>query len=108
MTADSAAVRATKGKPMKPWTTYDAGFNWARDHHDVVIMDRQSQIVADFRIEHSLAGWQQFRAVAVHVADTARLSFFRLGGSAHVHEFVRLFHSRFIRQAGSLCHGFHG
>ena len=48
---------------MKPWTeiTHYAGFDWARDHHDVVIVDRQGQIVADFRIEHSLAGWQAFR-----------------------------------------------
>src|SRR6266852_8482376 len=63
MTADSAAVRATKGKVVKPFNeiTHYAGFDWARDHHDVVLVDRQGQIVADFRIEHSLAGWQQFR-----------------------------------------------
>ncbi len=63
MTTDSAAVRATKGKHMKPWTeiTHYAGFDWARDHHDVVIVDRQGQIVADLRFPHSLAGWQQFR-----------------------------------------------
>ena len=62
MTIDSAAVRATEGKKMKPWLeiTHYAGFDWARDHHDVVIVDRQGQIVADFRIEHSLAGWQEF------------------------------------------------
>jgi len=55
MTTDSAAVRATKGRRMKPWIeiTHYAGFDWARDHHDVVIVDRQGQIVADFRIEHS-------------------------------------------------------
>jgi len=47
---------------MKPWTeiTHYAGFDWARDHHDVVIVDRQGQIVADLRLEHSLEGWQQF------------------------------------------------
>jgi transposase len=63
MTADSAAVRATKGRPMKPWTeiTHYAGFDWARDHHDVVIVDRQGQIVADLRFPHSLTGWQEFR-----------------------------------------------
>jgi transposase len=63
MTTGSAAVRATKGKLMKPWIelTHYAGFDWARDHHDIVIVDRQGQIVADFRIEHSLAGWQQLR-----------------------------------------------
>ncbi len=63
MTTDSAAVRATKGKVMKPWIeiTHYAGFDWARDHHDVVIVDGQGQIVADFRLEHSFTGWQQFR-----------------------------------------------
>lgn len=63
MTGDSAAVRATKGKTMKPWTeiTHYAGFDWARNHHDVIIVDRQGQIVADVRLEHTLAGWQAFR-----------------------------------------------
>jgi transposase len=63
MTIDSAAVRATKGKSMKPWTeiTHFAGFDWARDHHDVVIVDRQGKIVTELRFQHSLAGWQQFR-----------------------------------------------
>jgi len=48
---------------MKPFNeiTHYAGFDWARDHHDVVIVDRQGQIVADVRVPHSLEGWQQFR-----------------------------------------------
>jgi len=47
---------------MKPWheITHYAGFDWARDHHDVVIVDRQGQIVAEFRFPHSLEGWNQF------------------------------------------------
>lgn len=63
MTTDSAAVRATKGKLMRPWNeiTHYAGLDWARDHHDVVIVDHQGQIVAELRFEHALAGWQQFR-----------------------------------------------
>jgi transposase len=63
LTIDSAAVRATKGKTMKLWNelTHYAGFDWARDHHDIVIVDRQGQMVADFRIEHSGPGWQRFR-----------------------------------------------
>jgi len=63
MTFDSAAVRATKGKIMKPFNeiTHYAGFDWARDHHDVVIVDRQGQTVADLRLQHTLEGWQQFR-----------------------------------------------
>jgi transposase len=84
MTTDGAAVRATKGKTMKPWLeiTHYAGFDWARDHHDVVIVDRAGQIVADLRFEHSLAGWQQFReqlnhhpglAVAIETAQGAAI-----------------------------------
>jgi transposase len=62
MTHDSAAVRATPRKIMKPWneTTHYAGFDWARNHHDVVIVDRQGQIVAEFRLQHTLEGWQEF------------------------------------------------
>jgi transposase len=49
---------------MKTWSeiTHYAGLDWARDHHDIVIVDRQGQLVADWRIEHSLAGWQAFGA----------------------------------------------
>lgn len=45
---------------MKPSTllTHFAGFDWAKDHHDVIILDAQGRIVADFRIEHTAAGWR--------------------------------------------------
>lgn len=45
---------------MKPHSelTHFAGFDWAKDHHDVVVVDIQGGIAAEFRIEHSLAGWQ--------------------------------------------------
>ena len=47
---------------MKAWKeiTYYAGFDWAHDHHDVVIVDRRGQIVADFEIQHTAAGWQRW------------------------------------------------
>ena len=47
---------------MKAWKdiTHYAGFDWARDHHAVVIVDAQGQIVADFEFEHSLEGWKRF------------------------------------------------
>jgi len=47
---------------MKPWNqiSHYAGFDWAREHHDVVIVDGQGQIVADFRLPHSAQGWQEF------------------------------------------------
>jgi transposase len=62
MTADGPALRTTKSIAMKNWTeiTHYAGLDWARDHHDIIITDRQGQIVADLRIEHSLAGWKQW------------------------------------------------
>jgi transposase len=48
---------------MKAWKeiTYYGGFDWARDHHDVVIVDRRGQMVADFAIEHTAEGWQRWR-----------------------------------------------
>jgi len=54
-------VQHPKGNPMKSWQeiTHYAGFDWAKDHHEVVIVDSQGKIVADFVFEHSLEGWQQ-------------------------------------------------
>lgn len=47
---------------MKEWKaiTHYAGFDWARDHHAVVIVDAQGTMVADFEFEHSLEGWKSF------------------------------------------------
>ena len=52
-----------KGHRMKEWKeiTHYAGFDWARDHHAVVIVNSQGEIVADFEFEHSLEGWNKFR-----------------------------------------------
>ncbi len=38
--------------------THFAGFDWAKDHHDIIIIDPKGQVVADFRIEHTAAGWR--------------------------------------------------
>lgn len=48
---------------MKPWNeiTHYAGFDWAKDHHDIVIVDRSAQIVAEFQIEHTAEGWKKWR-----------------------------------------------
>jgi len=55
-------MHSKKGKPMKAWKeiTHYAGFDWARDHHLVVILDQQGQVVADFQFEHSVEGWKSF------------------------------------------------
>jgi len=48
---------------MKEWSsiTHYVGFDWARDHHVVVILNSQGQVVADFEFEHTQAGWKTFR-----------------------------------------------
>ena len=47
---------------MKDWKdiTHYAGFDWAKDHHLVVVVDRAGEMVADFEFEHSLEGWKSF------------------------------------------------
>ena len=41
--------------------THFAGLDWAKDHHDANIMDRQGRVVARFRFAHSGPGWQEWR-----------------------------------------------
>jgi len=41
--------------------THFAGLDWAKDHHDANLMDRQGQVVARFRFAHTGPGWQQWR-----------------------------------------------
>lgn len=47
---------------MKPWKdlTHYAGFDWAKQHHSVVIVNSEGRIVADFEFDHSLEGWKNF------------------------------------------------
>jgi transposase len=40
---------------------YFAALDWARAHHDVVIIDRLGQIIETSRFEHTAAGWQSFQ-----------------------------------------------
>jgi transposase len=56
-------MRNKKGQTMKEWKeiTHYAGFDWARDHHVVVIVEREGQIVSDFQFDHSVEGWKCFR-----------------------------------------------
>ena len=34
------------------------GFDWASDHHDVVVVDQHGKIVEDFRFDDTAEGWQ--------------------------------------------------
>lgn len=37
------------------------GFDWAKDHHDVVLVDKTGRIVKQFRFQDSAEGWNKFR-----------------------------------------------
>jgi hypothetical protein len=41
--------------------THFAGFDWASDHHDIIIVDATGTLVADFQIEHTAAGWRLWK-----------------------------------------------
>jgi transposase len=41
--------------------THFAGFDWAKQQHDVVLLDRDGRIVEDFAFGHDAAGWADFR-----------------------------------------------
>ncbi len=53
-----------KDKETKAWTERATfvGFDWASDHHDVVVVDRNGKIIDDFRFEDSAQGWQTLNA----------------------------------------------
>lgn len=47
----------------KNWSqlTHYAGFDWAKEAHDVIVLDSAGQIVADFSFLHSAQGWSEWR-----------------------------------------------
>ena len=48
---------------MRPFDqhTHFLGFDWASEHHDAAVVDRQGRVVTQFRFEESSQGWQHFR-----------------------------------------------
>lgn len=48
-------------EPVHQRLTHFAGFDWASDHHDIIVLDAHGKMVADFKIEHSAAGWRLWR-----------------------------------------------
>jgi len=76
---------------MKNWKelTHYAGFDWAKDHHAVLIVNTEGQIVADFEFDHSLEGWKSFAdktaawpnlAVAIETSQGAAVDQLLQGG----------------------------
>lgn len=41
--------------------THFAGFDWAKNHHDIIVVDTSGTIVLELRIEHTLEGWRQWK-----------------------------------------------
>jgi transposase len=48
---------------MRPFSelTHLAGFDWAIDHHDIVVVDRQGNIVLQLRFDDNGDGWRSLR-----------------------------------------------
>jgi transposase len=51
--------------------THYAGFDWAKDHHDVVMVNQQGKIVEELTFEHSAEGWARWREMVVAYPDLA-------------------------------------
>src|ERR1051326_4880692 len=39
---------------------YFGALDWAQNHHDIIVVDRLGNIVADFEFAHSAQGWSEF------------------------------------------------
>lgn len=49
-----------------------AALDWAREHHDVVVLDRHGTIVEQLRFEHTAAGWKQLQELAARYPNLPR------------------------------------
>jgi transposase len=58
---------------MKAWNEikHYAGFDWAKDHHDVIVLDAGGKMVADFRFDHTASGWEEFSKKLASFPDVA-------------------------------------
>ena len=52
------------------WASYShfVGFDWAKDHHEIVVIDRDGHIVLDLQIGHHAEGWHRLREKLVRLA----------------------------------------
>jgi transposase len=58
---------------MKAWNEikHYAGFDWAKDHHDVIVLDAVGKTVAEFRFDHTAGGWDEFSKKLAAFPDVA-------------------------------------
>jgi len=51
--------------------THYAGFDWAKNHHDVVIVNPQGKIVKDLTFEHTAEGWAKWKELVAAYPNLA-------------------------------------
>lgn len=47
---------------------YYMGLDWAKEYHEIVVVDRNGRIVLDLRIEHTAEGWRGLREKLLDLA----------------------------------------
>ena len=71
--------------------THYGGFDWAKDHHDVVIVSQQGKIVKDLTFDHTAEGWAKWKelvatyphlAVAIETSQGAAIEQLLESGAA--------------------------
>lgn len=75
-----------------PWNQreYFAALDWARDHHDVVVVDRRGTVVDELRFEHTAEGWRtlaerlrRFAPLAIAIETSQGLAVEQLLAAGH-------------------------
>ena len=51
-------MKNVKDTSWDQWMHF-AGLDWSKDHHDVVVVDRNGVVVLELRIEDTAEGWSQ-------------------------------------------------
>ena len=63
---DKRSGKTADANDWRQRTTF-VGFDWAGDHHDVVVVDQYGAIIEDFRFDDTAEGWQQLaKALSKH------------------------------------------
>ena len=55
-----------------PWPriTHFMGLDWAKEHHDLVVVDPAGQVALDLCIEHTADGWSRLRQKLTKLAGS--------------------------------------
>jgi transposase len=51
---------ASAGTPFEQLTHY-AGFDWAKEHHQIAVVDREGRVLLELCFEDTAAGWAELR-----------------------------------------------